>query len=347
MTYSKLGNTGLFVSRIGLGTMLFGASTPKNDAIWMMNDFLAKGGNHIDTANVYGPFLSEETIGESLQKLPRDEIVLATKLRFAVGKTANAWGLSRKHIMNEVEQSLRRLQTDYIDLLYVHCWDDLTPIEETLMTLDDLIGEGKLRYIGVSNFKAWQLMKSHALSEMRGLHRFCAAQFQYSLVDRNIELEVTEACEETGLGLVPWAPLGGGFLTGKYQRGRRPKASEGRIGNALKSFQEYWDWRNTEKNWRIIDAMTNFTKKYDTTYTRIALAWLLTKENVSSVLIGPRTREQYEDNMKGIDLHMDDDDIAVLDELSAPNLVYPYSFIEMLLRRVPGIPPKNVFAEED
>ncbi len=327
--------------------MLFGTSTSKKDSIWMVKDFLEKGGNHLDTANVYGPFLSEEIIGESFKEVVRDDVVLATKLRFAVGTTPNAWGLSRKHIIQEVDASLKRLQTDYIDLLYVHCWDGLTPIEETLTALDDLISEGKVRYIGVSNFKAWQLMKAHAVSQLHGLHVFCAAQFQYSLVDRNIELEVTEACEETGLGLVPWAPLGGGFLTGKYQRDKRPEAADGRIGTAIKSHQEYWDWRNTEKNWRILDEVTKLTKKYNVSYTQIAISWLLAKKQVSSVLIGARTREQYEDNMGSVSVCIEEQDIARLDELSKPELMYPYSFVEMLVRRVPGPPPKNVFVEED
>ncbi len=345
MKYRALGRTGLFLSSIGLGTMLFGTKTTKKDSITMMHDFFTQGGNHVDTANVYGPFISEEIVGEGLKGIARDTAVLATKLRFSVGTTANDWGLSRKHILQEAEASLRRLQTDYIDLLYVHCWDGMTPIEETMAALNDLVVSGKVRYIGVSNFTGWQLMKSYSVSKEMRYHRFSAGQFQYSLVDRNIELEITDACKETGMGLVPWAPLGGGFLTGKYQRANRPGTSDGRIGTSAKWHQEHWDKRNTEQNWQIIDAMTEMTKKYDTTYTRIALAWLLTRENVSSVLIGPRTLEQYADNMKGASLELDSTDVKKLTDISTPEKCYPYSFIDFLVRKTAGPQPADMFED--
>ena len=214
MKYRKLGNSGLLVSEIALGTMVFGEesqrSTPRNDAIRIIHAFLDEGGNHIDTANVYGRGRSEEIVGQAIHDR-RDQVILATKIRFSLGDGPNDQGLSRIHIQKGVEACLKRLNTDVIDLLYMHCWDPFAPLEESLKTFDDLVSSGKVRYIGVSNFKAWQLMKALSLSEQNGWDRFVAAQYQYSLVTRDIEDEFMDLFLSEGVGLVPGAPWVGDF----------------------------------------------------------------------------------------------------------------------------------------
>ena len=225
MKYYPLGRSGLLVSGIGLGTMIFGEHSARSAdepaALRLIHHFLDAGGNHIDTANVYAKGRSEEIVGKAIRDR-RQQVVLATKVRFAMGAGPNDAGLSRYHILRSVDDSLRRLQTDVIDLLYMHCWDPLTPLEESLRAFDDLVTAGKVRYIGVSNFKAWQLMKALSISDRCRWARFVAAQYQYSLVERNIESEFSELCLTEGIGITPWGPLGGGFLTGKYRPDQRP-----------------------------------------------------------------------------------------------------------------------------
>lgn len=219
MQFSRVGNSGLLVSELALGTMVFGEegarSASPDEATEIINAYLDAGGNHIDTADVYAGGRSEEIVGKALTG-KRDQVVLATKVRFRTGDGVHDAGLSRKHILTGVENSLRRLRTDHIDLLYMHCWDPLTPVEESLRAFDDLVSAGKVGYIGVSNFKAWQLMKSLATSDATGFARFVAAQYQYSLIARDIEPEFFDLFASEGVGLVPWSPLAGGFLSGKY-----------------------------------------------------------------------------------------------------------------------------------
>ena len=232
MQYKRLGNSGLLVTDLALGGMLFGGSgerdTSKSDSIQMIHQYIDRGGNHIDTANVYTNGRSEEIIGQAI-KGKRDKLVIATKARFSADSGYNNQGLSRYHIMRAVEDSLRRLDIDTIDLYYMHCHDPLTPIEESLRAYDDLVTAGKVRYIGVSNFKAWEMMKALSISDAAGWSRFIAAQYQYSLVVRDIEYEFRDLCLSEGAGLVAWGPLGGGFLSGKYKRGERP--DDGRIAS--------------------------------------------------------------------------------------------------------------------
>ena len=332
MNDRKLGKSGLLVSELALGTMIFGEdserSTPADEAKEIIHRYLDAGGNHIDTANVYAGGRSEEIVGEAIQDR-RDEIVLATKVRFSMGDGPNDKGLSRYHIINSVEASLRRLQVETIDLLYMHCWDPLTPIEESLHAFDDLVTEGKVRYIGVSNFKAWQLMKALGVSDANGWARFIAAQYQYSLVTRDIEPEFTDLCLSEGLGIVPWSPLGGGFLTGKYQRDKSPQdASEGRIAVMPDKAEEAWHRRNTERNWKIIEVMNELSERYDATHPQIALAWLLAQPAVASVIIGVRTMEQLEDNLGAADLTLSVEDLGRLNEASAIEPSYPYRFLK-------------------
>jgi aryl-alcohol dehydrogenase-like predicted oxidoreductase len=332
MKYRRLGNSGLLVSDLALGTMIFGEekarSTAPDEAEQIIHRYLDAGGNHIDTANVYAGGRSEEIIGQALRG-HRKQIVLATKVRFSMGKGPNDNGLSRYHIIQSVEDSLKRLQTDVIDLLYMHCWDPLTPIEESLRAFDDLVLAGKVRYIGVSNFKAWQLMKALGLSDNNDRIRFVAAQYQYSLVVREIEHEYIDLCLSEGVGLVPWGPLGGGYLSGKYERDQRPAETvQGRLATTPDHEEESWNRRNTDQNWQILGAMNEIASRYSATHSQIALAWLLSKKVVSSVVLGVRTMEQLEDNLIASDINLSKGDLSLLDEVSAIPAGYPYRFID-------------------
>lgn len=332
MKYRKLGKSGLLVSELALGTMIFGEdsdrSTPPKEAEEIIHRYLGAGGNHIDTANVYADGRSEEIVGKAI-KGQRDQIVLATKVRFPMGEGPNDQGLSRYHIMRSVEDSLRRMDVEVIDLLYMHCWDPLTPIEEALHAFDDLVSAGKVRFIGVSNFKAWQMMKALGISDHQHLPRFIAAQYQYSLVVRDIELEFQDLCLQEEVGIVPWGPLGGGFLSGKYQRGKKPeKASEGRIAVMSEASEEAWEKRATQRNWQILDIMDDIASNYDYTHPQIALTWLLAQPAVSSVIIGVRTMAQLEDNLKAAEIELPGDELERLNEVSAPEPTYPYRFLE-------------------
>jgi aryl-alcohol dehydrogenase-like predicted oxidoreductase len=334
MKYRPLGNSGLKVSELCLGTMIFGEdsqrSTPADEAEKIIHHFLDKGGNHIDTANVYAAGRSEEIVGKAIQKR-RDQVVLATKVRFSMGDGPNDQGLSRMHILRSVEDSLRRLNTDYIDLLYMHCWDPLTPIEESLNTFNDLVTQGKVRYIGASNFKAWQLMKALALSDTNGWARFIAAQYQYSLVVRDIEDEFADLCLSEGVGITPWGPLGGGFLSGKYQADQRPdEPGEGRLATTPDHDEEAWIRRATVKNWQLLEVIQQIiTELPKATYSQIALAWLLSQPAVDSIVLGVRTLEQLQDNLGAADLQLIEAQIDKLNKASAIEKGYPYRFLEL------------------
>jgi len=327
MEYKPLGRSGLMISELCLGTMIFGDKSRGTDeptAIRMVHQFLDAGGNFIDTADVYVGGYSEEITGKAL-KDRRGHVVLATKVRFATSDDPNAVGLSRRHIVAGCEASLRRLATDYVDLLYVHMWDPLTPIEETLRALDDLVTAGKVRYVGVSNFMAWQVMKALAVSDANGWARFIAAQYQYSLVVRDIELEFTALFEAEGLGMTPWGPLGGGFLSGKYRPGDRP--AEGRIAITPDDYEESWQRRATERNWAIIDAVGEIAEARGKTYPQVALAWLLAQPTVTAPIIGVRTPEQLEDNLGAVGWELSDEELNRLNEVSAIREGYPYRMI--------------------
>lgn len=336
MQHKRLGNTGLLVTDIALGAMLFGGAgerdTPEADAVRMVHQYIDMGGNHIDTANVYTGGRSEEIVGQAI-KGRRDGLVIATKVRFPTGEGRNDQGLSRHHIMRAAEASLRRLNIDTIDLYYMHCWDPLTPIEESLRAFEDLVTAGKVRYIGVSNFKAWQLMKALSVSDAMGWARFVAAQYQYSLVVRDIEYEFTDLFASEGVGIVPWGPLGGGFLSGKYRRGERPQA--GRIATTGAQTEEAWERRSTTRNWDIIDAAGAIAEARGASYPQIALAWLRAQPLVSSVIIGARTLEQFEDNMVAADIALTADELERLNTVSALPELYPYRMIEAYGTRTP------------
>jgi len=325
MKYRRLGDTGLMVSELCLGCMTFGRETEEEDSKGLVGRFLEAGGNFIDTADVYSKGVSEEITGKAIKDV-RDEVVLATKVRFPMGDGPNEVGLSRKHIMQGCEDSLRRLGTDYIDLYQVHCWDSATPLEETLSALTDLVRAGKVRYIGVSNFTAWQLMRSLQLSEVHGFERFVCVQPQYSLVERNIEREILPVCLEESLGVIPWSPLGGGFLSGKYRRDQEPPQGS-RISEAVESMEEYWDRRATERNWRVLEVVGRISEETGKSYAQIALNWLLRQEGVTVPIIGARTMHQLEDNLGASGWELDEGQVAELSEASALEDVYPYRFI--------------------
>jgi aryl-alcohol dehydrogenase-like predicted oxidoreductase len=328
MKHRRLGGSGLLVSELGLGTMIFGENSGRGvahaDARRMIDFYLDRGGNHFDLANVYAGGRSEEIVGEALHG-KRDRVVLATKVRWPMGDGPNDVGLSRYHIFNAVEASLRRLGTEVIDVLYVHGWDPWTPLAETLSALHDLVSAGKVRYVGVSNFKAWQTMKALGLSDCNGWPRFIAAQYQYSLVVRDIEAEFTDLCLSEGVGLVPWGPLGGGFLSGKYRRGERPTdTSQGRIASTPDAWEESWARRATDRNWKILDAVSGIAVGKGRSASQVSLAWLLAQPAVSSVVIGARTLEQLTDNIGAASLELSASELCLLNQVSEVPTTYPY-----------------------
>ena len=325
MEYRRLGETGLMVSELCLGCMTFGREADEEDSKKLVARFLEAGGNFIDTADVYTRGVSEEITGRAIKSV-RDDVVLATKVRFPMGEGPNDVGLSRKHVNQGCEDSLRRLGTDYIDLYQVHCWDAATPLEETLDALTDLVHAGKVRYIGVSNFTAWQIVKSVGLSDSLGLERFVCLQPQYSLIERNIEYEILPACEEEGLGVIPWSPLGGGFLSGKYRRDQRPP-EDSRIAGAQEAQEEHWDRRATERNWNVLDVVGEIGESTGKSYAQISLNWLLRQPAVTAPIIGARTLEQLDDNLGAAGWKLDEDQVRRLSEAGALEDTYPHRFI--------------------
>jgi aryl-alcohol dehydrogenase-like predicted oxidoreductase len=248
-----------------------------------------------------------------------------------MGDGPNDQGLSRLHILHSVDNSLSRLKTDYIDLLYMHCWDPVTPIDESLSAFNDLITQGKVRYIGVSNFKAWQLMKALAVSDANGWARFIAAQYQYSLVVRDIEDEFADLCLSEGVGITPWGPLGGGFLSGKYRADQRPdEPGEGRLAITPDHDEEAWIRRATDHNWQILEAIEQIIRdRPSATYSQVALVWLQSQPAVDSIVLGVRTLEQLQDNLGADDLQLTEAQLDKLDQASAVVKGYPYRFLEL------------------
>lgn len=337
MKHRQLGNSGLLVSELALGTMLFGEKsergTAADEAERIIDYYLESGGNHIDLADVYAGGRAEEIIGQTI-KGRREQVVLTTKVRWPMGPGVNDVGLSRYHIQLGVEASLRRLKVETIDLLYLHGWDPLTPLEESLRTCDDLVRTSKVRYIGVSNFKAWQVMKALGICDRQGWVRFVAAQYQYSLIVRDIESEFIDLCQVEGLGLVAWGPLGGGFLSGKYRMNQRPQsASDGRLAVTPDTSEEAWIRRSTDHNWQVLDVVNTIVKNHPgSTSSRIALAWLLSRPGVTSVIVGARTLDQLKDNLLAADMRLDEVEIARLNTVSDIAAGYPYRMINTLVR---------------
>ncbi|MCX6152908.1 MAG: aldo/keto reductase [Candidatus Kapabacteria bacterium] len=334
MKYRQLGKSGLLVSELCFGAMTFGGdgfwkligSLPFENSKRLVDIALDGGINFFDTADVYSFGMSEEFLGKALGDRRKD-IILATKVRGRMSKNLNDVGLSRHHILNGCNESLKRLATDYIDLYIVHSFDFITPLEETLSALNDLVGQGKVRYLGVSNYAAWQLMKALSISERKNLEKFVSLQALYSLLSRDLENELVPLCLDQGIGITPWSPLYGGFLTGKFRRGM-PGPSESRRGKEQYNFLQI----NEDKAYAIVDELEIISKKYNATIAQSALNYLLRKPGVSSVIISATKPEQLEDNLKTVDWILAADDIAKLDALSSPYKPYPHWMLEMTRR---------------
>jgi aryl-alcohol dehydrogenase-like predicted oxidoreductase len=303
----------------------WGTSVKDSEAI--IDDFLDRGGNFIDTANIYTHGHSEKIIGDHLGKTParRDRVVIATKFFGGMFPgDPNSGGANRKAIIGSLENSLRRLQTDYIDLYWMHAWDATTPIEETMRTLDDLVASGKVRYLGFSDTPAWKCAEAQTLARFRGWAPLVALQIEYSLLERTVEGDLVPMARELGLGITPWSPLKSGVLSGKYTRENHGKQ---------KADRGAWAEANlNEKTYDIIDALIAIAKEVDSTPARVALAWLAQKPGVSSIILGARSQKQLDDNLAAASLVLSSDQVSKLDELSKPKLNFPADFMGI----VPG-----------
>ncbi|XP_072174861.1 1-deoxyxylulose-5-phosphate synthase YajO-like [Diadema setosum] len=342
MEYRYLGGSGVKVSNICLGTMTFGRSEDvqrpgqcdEQLAHKILDRYKELGGNFIDTANVYAMGMSESIIGSWLAKHKREDFVLATKVRFSMDpKNENAGGLSRKNIMWSIEESLRRLKTSYIDLYQIHAWDPATPLEETMRAMNDLVKAGKVLYVGASNLKGWQMQKIMDLCEYKGFNRWISLQSQYSLLNRELEWELVECCMNEGLGILPWSPLKGGWLTGKITRNSAPQGSrvayaQARPENVSESHPNHSNFANEEKIWNLLDTVQGIAQTEGKTMCQVAIRWLLQKDGVCSVIIGVKTLEQLKENMGASSgWKLSTEQMAKLDEASAVALPYPYNML--------------------
>jgi aryl-alcohol dehydrogenase-like predicted oxidoreductase len=326
MEYRQLGNSGLQISVLTLGTMTFGGqgnfrnvgTTDVDGARRQIGMCLDAGINLIDTADIYSTGRAEEIVGEAL-KGKRDDVLIASKVRFPMGDAPNMAGLSRHHIISGCEASLRRLQTDHIDLYQVHEWDGLTPLEETLGALEHLLESGKVRYVGASNYTGWQLMKALGIAQRDHLPRFVSQQIYYSLQERSAEYELIPLAVDQGLGTLVWSPLAGGLLSGKYRRGQ----------DAPEGSRQLTDWDeppvyDEAALYDTIDVLVGIADGHGVSAAQIALAWLLGRPSVSSVIVGARTDEQLADNLRAADLELSDEERAELEQVSRPPLIYPH-----------------------
>ena len=326
MEYRHLGNSGLRVSSLTLGTMTFGGrgqfrdvgETDPEGARRQIDMALERGINSIDTADVYSDGAAEEIVGRAL-KGRRDQVLLASKARFPMGSGPNDAGLSRHHLIEACEASLRRLGTDHIDLYQLHEWDGVTPIEETLAALEHLLQSGKVRYVGCSNFAGWQVMKALGVAAAAGLPRFVSQQIYLSLQERSAEYEIVPSAIDQGLGLLIWSPLAGGLLSGKYRRGEPPPPGSRHASE--------WDEPpvyDEDRLYDTVDALVEIAGAHDVSPARVALAWLLGRPGVTSVIIGARSDEQLEDNLAAAELELTDAQMQQLEEVSRPPLIYPF-----------------------
>ncbi|TFD39027.1 aldo/keto reductase [Cryobacterium sp. TMT1-19] len=327
MEYRTLGNSGAVVSTYALGTMTFGAEADQEMAHTLLDTYVEAGGNFVDTADVYSSGVSEEMIGSWLASHPteREQIVLATKGRFPMGIGPNDRGTSRRHLNRALDDSLRRLGTDHVDLYQLHAWDALTPLEETLRFLDDAIRSGKIGYYGFSNFLGWQLTKAVYVARALGFTPPVTLQPQYSLLVREIESEIVPAALDAGLGLLPWSPLGGGWLSGKYRRDTDPTGAT-RLGEDPARGMEAWGPRNKqERTWRIIDAVAEVAAEIGATSAQVSLAWLEVQPAVTSVILGARSVKQLAENLSAADVQLSPEHLELLGALSSPVISdYPY-----------------------
>ena len=326
MKYNELGKTGVLVSELCLGTMTFGGKgyweaigkLPLDEVNQIVKASLDSGINFIDTANGYSEGLSETLLGESLKKLGvnRQEVVIATKVRLRMGPGANQIGLSRLHIADSVNDSLKRLQLSHIDLLYIHGVDPITPLEETMRGLEDVVRSGKVRYIGISNHPAWMVMKANAYAEKMGWTKFVASQNYYTIAGRDIERELVPMALSEGIGIMPWSPLAGGFLSGKYTRD---------IAQAGNSRRDAFDFPpiNKEKAYDIIDVMIEIAARHNVSVASVALNWVIKQPGVTSTIIGAKNLQQLDDNIAAVKLELSSDEISQLNEISALTPEYP------------------------
>jgi aryl-alcohol dehydrogenase-like predicted oxidoreductase len=330
MKYRALGRSGLLVSRICLGTMGYGQKEWGCDgqmANRITKRFIEGGGNFIDTADMYSDGESEEMLGEGIRGYDRDTLVIATKCWFRRGKTPNAKGLSRKHIMEACEASLRRLHVDYIDLYQIHGPDPATPLEETMRALDDLVRVGKVRYLGCSNHYGWQVVKVNAVSDRMGLERLVSGQYMYSLLRRDIEREILPACDAEGMGIMCWAPLASGMLSGKYRGKEKPEASS-RIGLRSKiDVPRYWNAASI----RLVEEVAAIAAEEQKTPSQVGLSWLLHDQRVTAVISGVRTVEQVEENCVSGDWDLPDAQWSRLEKLVPFEHGYPKDWMDLTM----------------
>lgn len=325
MDYRFLGRTGLKVSQLCLGGMTFGRESTPEESYQVLDRFTAAGGIFIDTADVYGQGVSETVLGQWLKGKRRQDLVIATKVRFRVGDGQNDEGLSRKHIQASVEGSLRRLGTDYIDLYQIHAWWDMINLEETLGTLNTLVQSGKVRYLGVSNFRGWQLQKAIDISRGKGWEPFVCLQPLYNLLDRGVEYELVPICQNEGLGIIPWSPLRGGWLSGKYRRGMTTPPEGTRVDTATRQgWSESWDAYDNEHTWTVLDALFAVAQESGKTPAQVALQWLIQRPGVTAPIIGARNFSQLEDDLGSIGWNLSKEHLERLNLVSAPNKIYPY-----------------------
>ncbi|MBI9086781.1 MAG: aldo/keto reductase [Desulfobacterales bacterium] len=326
MDFKQLGNTGTLVSELCLGTMTFGGKgfweaigkMPQKEATELIKQAVDSGINFIDTANIYSEGLSELLLGKAIKDLglDRQQLVIATKVRGRMGPGANQIGLSQLHVIDSVNDSLKRLQLDHIDLLYIHGVDPITPLEETMRALEDVVRAGKVRYLGISNHPAWKVMKANAIAEKMGWTQFVALQNFYSIACRDVERELIPLAESEGLALMPWSPLAGGFLSGKYSRSKQ------KAGNSRRDEFDFPPL-NKEKAYDIIDAMTDVGKEHDVSVAQIALAWLMKKNSVTSIIMGAKNKNQLNENIASSGVSLSDEEMEKLDSVSELVPEYP------------------------
>jgi aryl-alcohol dehydrogenase-like predicted oxidoreductase len=335
MELRSLGTSGLKVSALSLGAMTFGESSTFMKGVTSTDEegrkvfdrAIERGVNLVDTANVYGEGRSEELVGQWIAG-KRQSVLLATKCRFPIGfglkekPGPHDQGLSRKHIMEACEASLRRLKTDVIDLYQVHMQDTSVRIEETLRALDDLVTQGKVRYIGCSNYTGYRLMESLSAAEKNRTHRYESVQLQWSLLERGAEREVVPACKANDVGILVWSPLASGFLSGKYRRGQPPPE-----GARLTEWKDTMKRIGEGRSYDLIDVLEKVAKRREATPAQVAIAWLLARREVSSVILGARTVAQLDDNLRAAEIKLAPEDVKELDDGSAPDWAYPYAFI--------------------
>jgi aryl-alcohol dehydrogenase-like predicted oxidoreductase len=331
MEYLYLGHSGLRVSEMALGTQTFGWNVAESEAKQLMTAYFQQGGNYFDTADSYNGGESEKILGSWIQGNGlRNEIIIGTKVFFPTSEGPNNMGLSRKHILNSVDSSLRNLHTDFVDLLQIHCFDRRTPLEETLRTLDDLVRMGKVRYIGASNFTPSTLMKFQMLAKAGGMIPFSSLQLEYSLLVRSPEWELIPLCHEEGIGMLVWSPLAGGWLTGKYRRGENiPKDSRAGKGDRWDDSESQ---RATDKAYDIIDTLVAIATESGHSVSQVSLNWTMQKTGNAIPLIGVRSEKQLEENLGALSWKLSNEQLHRLDDASNIKTPSPYNFIERYTR---------------